>query len=306
MQIPFQQTKEWQKLQQDLGETTFCEENDDFTFLAILKHTKMGNYLYLPYGPYLANKNAAKKAFNRLQELAKEKSAIFIRIEPQSAKNAEFLLNLPNCKKTIDLNPKETWVLDISPSIDDLYPKMKQNTRNLCRNYSKKGITVSVSDDSKDIDYLVKFQEKLAQDKNIGVFSKNYLKTELNQPFASLYLAKIDGKTVAAALFFDDETTRYYMQAATDPKYRNLPCSYGIINEAIIGAKAKNLQRFDFWGIAPENSSKNHPWAGFTTFKKSFGGEQVEYAGTYDIVFSRFKYELYRVFRRINRLKRRA
>lgn len=306
MQIPLQQTREWQKLQQDLGETTFFEENSDFSFLAILKHTKMGNYLYLPYGPYIISKNAAKKAFKRLQELAKEKSAIFIRIEPQDAKKAEFLLNLPNCKKTIDLNPKETWVLDISFPIGELYSKMKQNTRNLCRNYSKKGITVSVSDDLKDIDYLVKFQEKLAKDKNIGVFSKNYLKTELKQPFASLYLAKIDEKIVAAALFFDDKNTRYYMQAATDPKYRNLPCSYGILNEAIIGAKAKNLQRFDFWGTAPESAPKDHPWAGFTSFKKSFGGEQVDYAGSYDIVLSRFKYNLYCVFRKINRLKRKA
>ena len=60
-----------------------------------------------------------------------------------------------------------------------------------------------------------------------------------------------------------------------------------------------------FWGIAPENAPEDHPWAGFTGFKKTFDGTEQDHAGTYDIVTKPFKYTLYQIFRRINRLARR-
>ena len=62
MNIPLQQTREWQKLQEKLGEKTFFEETSDYTYLAIKKTTKFGDYLYLPYGPYAYNKSACSKA----------------------------------------------------------------------------------------------------------------------------------------------------------------------------------------------------------------------------------------------------
>ena len=45
MEIPLQQTKKWQKLQQELGEKTFFEKSNDYTFLGIEKQTKFGNYI---------------------------------------------------------------------------------------------------------------------------------------------------------------------------------------------------------------------------------------------------------------------
>ena len=138
MNIPLQQTTKWQKMQNSLGETTFFEQNNDYTYLAIKKQTKFGTYLYLPYGPYATTKNGAKKAYKALEALSRQKNIIFIRIEPQTPEIADYWLNLPNCQKSRDLSPKETWILDISPEISDIYAGMKQNTRNLCKNYKNK------------------------------------------------------------------------------------------------------------------------------------------------------------------------
>ncbi len=312
MQIPLQQTKEWQKLQQDLGEVTFFEENEDFTFLAILKRTKVGNYLYLPYGPYLANKSAAKKAAKRLQELAEGKGVIFIRIEPQDAKNAEFLLNLPNCQKSTDLNPKETWCIDLTQPKEKIIADFSQSTRRYSK-FEKRGVSVTRTRELKDIDYLVDFQKHLSDRKNFGVFSKKYLETELKQPFSMLFLAhykdpeageKKKPKTIAASLFFDYDGTRFYMQGATDPNYKKPPASLAMMYTAMMDAKDAGFKVFDFWGIAPDNAPSDHPWAGFTAFKKSFGGYEVDYAGTYDIVLNKAKYRLYNLLRKTNRLKR--
>lgn len=309
MEIPLQQTKKWQKLQTELGEKTIFENNNDYTFLAIKKQTKFGNYLYLPYGPYTQTKKGARSAYKALEALAKSKNITFIRIEPQDANTAEFWRNLPNCQKSRNLSPAETWVLDLTPEMDDIYKNMKQNTRNLCKNYAKKSISVKISaNKTRDIKILAKFHQEVAKRHKIGAFSEKYLQTEAEQPFASLYLAYFDNQPIAASLFFDHENTRFYMQSASDKKFSKLPATYAILNEAITSAKKQKIKKFDFWGIAPENADgtidKHHPWAGFTKFKKSFGGHEVKYVGTYDLVFRPVQYKFYQLARKGNRFLR--
>jgi lipid II:glycine glycyltransferase (peptidoglycan interpeptide bridge formation enzyme) len=103
---------------------------------------------------------------------------------------------------------------------------------------------------------------------------------------------------------FDNITTRHYIQAAQDKEYTKLAAPSIVVCQMLIDAHEKGLKYFDFWGIAPENAPKNHPWKGFTKFKQSFGGEPVTYAGTYDIVLSPVKYHIYQFLRKINRLIR--
>ena len=104
---------------------------------------------------------------------------------------------------------------------------------------------------------------------------------------------------------FDDKTTRYDLQGAQSEEGRKLHGTGLLSIQLILDAKEKGLKRFDFWGIAPENASKNHPWAGFTNFKKTFEGTEEIHAGTYDLILKPAKYKLYELTRKLNRLRRR-
>ena len=95
------------------------------------------------------------------------------------------------------------------------------------------------------------------------------------------------------------------MQSAADMDYKRLPATIALLVEAIFDAKENGIKYFDFWGIAPDDAPKSHPWYGFTKFKKSFGGQPVHFAGTYDIVENPAKYHLYQLTRKINRIRRR-
>ena len=310
MNEPITQSKSWQKLQKDLKETSFYEKNADFSYLAILKSTPVGNYLYLPYGPVAETEKGLKKALESLSKLAKTKSAIFTRIEPQNAKYAPLLAKYGI--KSHDLNPKDTWILDLEPDEATLKSNFSQGTRTRYNQFPKKGLSVTTSRDPADIKYLVDLQRPLAESKKISTFDENYLKTELKQDFATLYLVHYTKDSsdsdhiIAASLFFDYEDTRYYMQSAAslDPEYRKLPATVALLATAIFDAKSAGLTKFDFWGIAPDGAPKDHPWAGFTSFKKSFGGTPVHYCGTWDIVYHPLKYKLYQLLRQLNRLKR--
>ena len=65
-----------------------------------------------------------------------------------------------------------------------------------------------------------------------------------------------------------------------------------MVTNLILDAKAKGLKYVDLFGIAPEDEP-DHEWAGFTKFKKSFGGESVTYPGTWDVPVNTAGYKVY-------------
>ena len=310
MNIPITQNGEWQKLQEDLGETSFLITEKNYQFLAILKQTKLGNYLYCPYGPVLENKAALKGAMKRLRDLAKEHGAIFIRIEPTLLLTAKELeksareLHL-KLQKSTDLNPKETWLLDLTGTDDELKSRLPSRLLRYYRSAEKNGIAIETSHNPDDIHYLLDLQKALAKKKGINTFSEDYLKTELAQPFATLYLVRQADDIIAAGLVFDDKTMRYNLQGAQSDQGRALHATGILTIQLIFDAKAKIKRIFDFWGIAPEGAPATHPWAGFTQFKKTFAGYEEQHTGTYDLILNPAKYRIYNLARKINRKARR-
>ena len=328
MKTPITQSKHWQKLQDDLGEPNFYEQGNGYSYLAILKSTPVGKYLYLPYGPVFDNLQGMYNAFKSLKNLAARHQAIFSRIEPQSR---DFINHLPAiARKSTDLNPAETWVLDLTGKEEDLKSRLPSRLLRYYKSASKKGITIEQSHNPDDIHYLLDLQKALAKEKGISTFSEEYLKTELKQPFATLYLVKQESNTwagdgsegipaerqatwggvepagpaqiIAAGLVFDDKVIRYNLQGAQSDEGRKLHATGILTIQLILDAVAKGLKSFDFWGIAPEGAPQNHPWAGFTNFKKTFAGREVRYSGTYDLVYDSWKYRLYQILRKLNRI----
>ena len=82
MKAHFLQSKAWEEFQRAEGYEIFREKAKNYEFMAILKPTSLGNYLFLPYGPTLKDKKALKPAISAIKSLAKSKKCIFIRIEP--------------------------------------------------------------------------------------------------------------------------------------------------------------------------------------------------------------------------------
>ena len=306
MKIPITQSIAWHRLQDDLGETSFLEQGTGYHYLAILKSTPAGNYLYLPYGPIFEGKSGLENSLKSLRHLADKHQAIFTRVEPQSR---EFLDHLPTiAKKSTDLNPAETWLLDLTGKDEDLKAKLPSRLLRYYKSASKKGLTIEASHNSDDIHYLLDLQQALARAKGISTFSKNYLETELKQPFATLYLVRLEPtkEVIAAGLVFDDKDTRYNLQGAQSDEGRRLHATGILTVQLILDAKEKGLKTFDFWGIAPEGAPSTHPWAGFTGFKKTFAGQEAKYSGTYDLVYHPHKYRLYSLMRFINRKSRKT
>jgi lipid II:glycine glycyltransferase (peptidoglycan interpeptide bridge formation enzyme) len=136
----------------------------------------------------------------------------------------------------------------------------------------------------------------------IHTHSDSYFQAQAKALFptgeAKLFYVTYEDKPIAASVVFDDATTRYYIHAGSNDAYRKLSAGTALLAYMIIDAKRHDKTSFDLYGIAP-NNDPTHPWAGFTKFKKSFGGTPLTYVGAWDLPLIKLQYLLYRFYQQL-------
>lgn len=76
------------------------------------------------------------------------------------------------------------------------------------------------------------------------------------------------------------KSTAYYWYGFTNSEGRTSLSQYALLYQGILWAKKLGCKTFDFEGIY-DPRFPNKSWQGFTHFKRSFGGHEVEYPGCY-------------------------
>ena len=314
MKPHFLQSTDWEKYQQLEGAQTFRLDTPDFAALAILKTTPLGNYLFCPYGPTLKHSQNADSvstslslALQALRQLAQEQQAFFVRVEPTIPLDNQLLqtkaFTALGLKKTRDLEPAHTWVIDLTQDETTILHQMRSSNVQYWRSHSKKGMTIRTSQNPNDVTILTSLLRGIANKDHFTPQAETHLHRQIEAGFATLYFADYQGEILAAALVYDDATTRFYAHAATSDKERKLAAGTVLLVQMILDAKNRGAKTFDFWGVTTSEDPK-HPWYGFSKYKRSFGGELVTYAGTWDLPLNSLRYQLYKIVRRLNRFKR--
>ncbi len=301
------QSREWEKYSQTEGHETFWLEGKDFQLLAIKYHTVLGDYLYCPYGPSLDEEDpitALEHSIMALKKLAAKEKAMFVRMEP-TVYIEPASMQSHGLVKTHNLDPEHTWVIDLTGTKDDLLAGIEKDKVRKWRNHEKKGLKLRTTKDPEEITILTGFLNGLGAKKHFTPQDEKHLKNQLKAGFATLYVAEFEGEPIAAALVYDYDGVRYSTHAATSGEHQNLAAGPIIAIQSMVDAQEAGEKLFDFWGMTTSTDPK-HPWYGFTKYKQSFGGRQVDYTGTWDLPIHRVKYRLYTMMRQANRLGRKA
>ncbi len=90
---------------------------------------------------------------------------------------------------------------------------------------------------------------------------------------------------ISGALILIHDRIAYYFHAASTQQGRKVSAPYLVIWEAMKIAKEKNCQIFDFEGIYDKRLPIKS-WQGFTHFKKSFGGKELEFPAPITKIYS--------------------
>jgi Uncharacterized protein involved in methicillin resistance len=266
-------------------------------FNLIKKDFKFGLvFHYLPRGPIFAS-NLSYEQINAIWQFIilelKKRQGLFLRVEPKNS--------LPSSIKTlasINLQPKETLMLDLSLSEDELLTSFHSKTRYNIRLAEKKGVTVREGNKSNDFDNFWALMTETGERDAFKIHNKKHYQAlaTANPDFIKLFVAELNGKIIAAGLFsfYGDRAT--YMHGASAYASRQLMAPYLLQWTVILTAKKLGYKYYDFYGIDAVK------WPGVTRFKTGFGGFTVNYAGTLDIILKPFLYNLYNILRRLRRL----
>ncbi|MFA4873401.1 MAG: peptidoglycan bridge formation glycyltransferase FemA/FemB family protein [Patescibacteria group bacterium] len=208
------------------------------------------------------------------------------------------------CILTRQVPPRATLLIDLTKSEKELLNDMHEKTRYNIHLSVRKGVAADEVNPKDGFSIFWALMQDTAQRDKIGIHPRKYYEMmlqELNAPGeaqAHLFIAKHQGKPLAAAILITCGDTATYLHGGSSSMDRNLMAPHLLQWKMIQFAKAQGMKWYDMWGISPQDTryktqdTKPDSWAGITRFKMGFGGEEKEGAGTYDVVVKQFLYKL--------------
>jgi lipid II:glycine glycyltransferase (peptidoglycan interpeptide bridge formation enzyme) len=245
------------------------------------------NLLIAPGAPILAPEFAAigmKLLLEQAEKLAANHGAIALRIEPFFTEKPDYLVDF--VRAPMDLLPSETLLIDLRPTVPEMFAKMKPKGRYNLRLSQRYGVTTRFSTDPQMIAVFYDiFWETVQRQDFLGEpygFFINLCQTLFAANMAEIGLASWRNQVLATVLvvYWGDRATYLYGGRADD--HSKVMATYALHWAAMQRAKSRGCQFYDFYGYTHD---PNHAYAKFSQFKRQFGGTPVTTIGAHDYIF---------------------
>jgi peptidoglycan pentaglycine glycine transferase (the first glycine) len=283
---------------------------------------KMG-VIYVPKGPLLDwnDTQLRHQLLLDLKEFAQKHNAIFIKIDPDyelgqgipgnpGSNESQFAGSVTNdlieagwrfSQEQVQF--RNTVLIDLTPSENELLANMKQKTRYNVNLALRKGVVVRIGQPS-DIDMLIRMYAETSVRDGFVIRSDGYYREiwnsfmfhatpkRLDQPVAEALIAEVESEPVAAVVIFRFASKAWYLYGMSRTTHRDKMPNYLLQWEAIKRAKAAGCTVYDLWG-APDEFVESDPLWGVFRFKEGLGGTVHRYLGAWDLPLNRMLYRLY-------------
>lgn len=225
--------------------------------------------------------------------------AIMVKFEPNVRVGSRVNMRNLGLIRGRALFTKFSFWLDLTKSQANLLAGMKSKTRYNIRLAEKRGVVVEEDSSDKGFEEYWKLMEETANRQAFYAHNKAYhlkMWQEMKKAGqAHLFKAMYKEKVLSAWIVFILDGVLYYPYGASSREHRELMANNLLAWEVIMFGKKKGCKKFDMWGSLGENPDKNDPWYGFHKFKEGYGGELVEFVGSWDLVVKPVLYWLYRM-----------
>lgn len=301
------QTPEWAKFKCQTGYEKYYEIDGVFVLQKKLPLNR--TMLYSPMVDGSQWSVASGQEFmNTIKEIGKQNKTIFYRAEfdvafdPDQQYNNTTIQQSGFIKSFEEMQPEHTLILNITKSDEDILAQMKPKGRYNIKIAEKHGVVVKKS---RTVSDFYKLYEQTAKRQKITYRGIEYFQKLLDnlepKGYSELFTASDENGTILASAiisFYNHRAT--YLFGASSDESRNVMAPYGLHWQIIAEAKRRGCTEYDFFGIAPDENPK-HPWAGVTSFKKKFGGEEVHLLGSWDLVMRPAEYQIFKLAEKIRR-----
>ena len=300
---PFAQSWDWGEILVAEGKNVqrlVLEDGGKILLLAqlVLMNLPFGwKYAFCPKGP--VGQNISDETLCVLKNYLQNQGVIFLRLEPNE-NNSKYL------KKTKEVNPRATLILDLKKTEDELLSAMHAKTRYNIRLAQKKNLQIK---NEKNLNIFLELMKKTGNRDNFRLHETKHYEAILNSNFCRQITIYSEQVAVVTGIFIGFGETFTYVFGASDHEYRQLMAPYLLQWSAIQIGKNEGYEYYDFFGVAPKINKDgeyefdiDHQYAGVSRFKHGFGGEYHEAPGTFDLILHNIKYNLYSWLRKLRRL----
>lgn len=266
-------------------------------------------FWYVPHGPVLDYGHA--RAAERMRALitglriaARAHSAIAVKLEPRLAADEVALSiferrGLRRMPETLQVG--QTRIVDLAAD-EALLAGFDRDTRYGVRRSEREGVTVSVTDDGADrraIDDLHALVGETQRRAGFPMPSFERYRTAWRAlggaGRAAILEARRSNELLASGMVVITGDRSFYLFSGSRREERGEPkryASYALQWAMLRLARDRGVRQHDLWGIAPPDAGPDHAWQGVGLFKKGFGGHEVVWAGSWDLVVDPALYRL--------------
>lgn len=261
------------------------------------------NYLYIPEGPVIPYSASEAGGFfdgliaeiDKIADLRGESLTSHLRIDARLTALPAFFKRFQ--KALINLEPLRTLMIDLSLSEEQILAQMKPKGRYNVKIAQRYGLKVISTDLRSGLSDFLKFYRETVDRKQFKGKGEKYftdLVTAIDNPVnAKIFFVKDQNEILAAALVIFYGGMAKFLFGASSGSHRERMAPYLLHWGIICFAKKMGFQKYDFYGIVPDENDLEHSWWGFTAFKKKFGGDEVKYIGSYDFIYNHKLYKEY-------------
>lgn len=286
--------------------------------------------LYMPRGPLLdwADRSLRTRVLHDLVDIARQQHAIFIKIDPdirmgagvpgqqgsiEDATGYQIAAELQNSGWRFSdeqVQFRNTVLMDLSQSEEQLLTKMKQKTRYNLRLAERKGVTIRSGTDA-DLAMLYQMYAQTSVRDGFVIRDETYYhslwKTFTQCEMAEPLIAEVEGQAVAALLLFFFGARAWYLFGMSTQEQRDKMPNHLLQWRAILRAKERGCRIYDLWG-APDEFVETDPLWGVYRFKEGLGGEVIRHIGAWDRPVNAIIYKSYTQIlpRILNAMRRRG
>lgn len=181
---------------------------------------------------------------------------------------------------------RNTMLLDLTQTEDELLAGMNQSTRRKIRKAEKAGVSVREADlKGPDMATLYRLYEITGQRQGFLIRPADYYaeawQTFIGAGMGAAFLAEQNGVAISGMVLFAFGQKAFYFYGMSDDAHRDAQPNYALQWHAIRWAKAAGYAVYDWWG-APNVFNEDDPMWGVYHFKRGFGGQVVRYMGAWD------------------------
>ena len=267
------------------------------------------SFWYVPHGPVLDW--SAPQAPARVRALrvglriaAERHGAIGVKLEPRLADGSaeSALLGGRRLRRTPEtLQVGQTRIVTLVDD-DAMLAGFDKDTRYAVRRAEREGVVVTANEDGSDRRPIDELHALVVETQRRAGFPLPPLeryrvawRALAGAGRAAILEAHRDGVLLASGMVVFEGTRSYYLFSGSRREERGEPkrfASYALQWAMMRLARDRGVTHHDLWGIAPPGAGPEHAWHGVGLFKKGFGGAEVVWAGSWDLIVDPVLYRL--------------